>query len=118
MKLLALSALALAAAPAFAAEPPQAAVPTPGAAAILSSDYSAAESEIRASKSTAFDAGRDINLGIILAKTGKTAEAESRFMAVLNADEQQVTVASGAQLSSHDVARNALLQLHRGDLSK
>jgi len=117
MKMFALGAIALAATPAFAAAP-QEATPTPGAAAILSSDYSAAESQLRASTSTAFDAGRDINLGIVLAKTGKTAEAESRFMAVLNADEQQVTVANGAQLSSHAVARNALAQLHRGDLSK
>ncbi len=105
---------------AFAADavPPQVAQPTPGAAAILSSDFSAAESQIRASSTTQFDAGRDINLGIILAKTGKTAEAEGRFMAVLNHDEQTVKVASGAELSSHDVARTALMQLHRGNLLK
>lgn len=117
MKMFALGTLALIASPALAAEP-QAATPTPGAAAILSSDYSAAESQIRASATTQFDAGRDINLGIILAKTGKNAEAEGRFMSVLNHDEQEVTVASGAKLSSHDVARTALMQLHRGTLGQ
>ncbi|MEQ7874612.1 hypothetical protein ABDK56_11475 [Sphingomonas sp. ASV193] len=90
---------------------------TPGSGAILSANYSGAAKAL-AQPSDGFDAGRAINLGIVMAKTGRADLAASQFNAVLAADEQTVTVASGHTASSYTVARDALAALSNGTLAR
>jgi Tfp pilus assembly protein PilF len=90
----------------------------PGYSAILSADYATAERELRSAPVDVSDPARNINLGIVLAKTGHPDLAAREFQQVLASDEVTVTVLNGYSVSSHDVARRALALLERGMLGR
>ena len=92
--------------------------PTPGSASIMSSNYSAAENEIRSADVSPYDPARSINLGVVFAKTGHPDKAAREFRQVLREDDVQIVVANGKTYSSHDVAARALAQLEAGTLGK
>lgn len=116
--------LGLLPAAAFAICPPAAAQmntlnnPAPGYSSLMSADYASAVREIRSTPSSAFDAGRSINMGVALAKSGDMAGAQKEFRSVLMNDNVAVVVFNGQTLMSHDVARNALAAMQGGVLSR
>jgi Flp pilus assembly protein TadD len=79
-----------------------------GANSIMNGDYVSAEKQIQSAAVSPFDPARQINLGVVLAMTGRGAEAQKLFHQVLVEDAVDVTVASGATISSHDAAERAL----------
>ena len=79
-----------------------------GAQAIMAGDYAGAEQQIRAADVSKFDPARQINLGVVLAKTGRAAEAEKLFKRVLVEDPVDLTTVNGQTISSHEVADRAL----------
>ena len=81
--------------------------------AIMKSDYAAAERQIRNSGLSKYDAGRSLNLGFVLAKTGRTEQAAQLFLRVLEEDEVELILADDSSISSHDAARRALAALSR-----
>jgi hypothetical protein len=92
--------------------------PAPGYSSLLSSDYSAAEREIRASNVSKYDPARAINLGVALAKQGRKADAAKQFNRVLMEADVEMIVANGQSVMSHDLARHALASLDSGVLSR
>jgi Flp pilus assembly protein TadD len=103
---------------AVTAQPRPSSEPAPGSAAIMKSDFSTAEREIRGADVSPYDPARSINLGIVFAKTGRADKAEREFREVLREDDVQIIVANGKTYSSHDVASRALAALQSGALSK
>ncbi len=81
--------------------------------AILKSDFEAAERQIRSSGLSKYDAGRSLNLGFVLAKTGRAEQAAKLFKGVLAEDEVELILADESSVSSHDAARRALAALSR-----
>lgn len=81
--------------------------------AIMKSDLATAERQIRNSGLSKYDAGRALNLGFILAKTGRTDKAARQFLRVLEEDEVELILADDSIVSSHDAARRALAALSR-----
>jgi Flp pilus assembly protein TadD len=81
--------------------------------AIMKSDFAAAERQIRNSGLPEYDAGRSLNLGFVLAKTGRTEQAARLFMRVLEEEEVELILADNSSMSSHDAARRALAALRR-----
>ena len=102
--------------PAFAQYLPQN-DPAPGASSLLSSNFTTAEREIRASDVSPYDPARSINLGVAFAKTGQVEKAQREFNQVLREDDVQLVVANGRSYSSHEVARRALDAMKGGVLS-
>ena len=92
--------------------------PAPGAASLLSSDYSTAEREIRNANVSKYDPARAINLGIALAKQGQKADAAKQFNQVLMEEDVEMVVANGQTVMSHDLAGRALASLQTGVLSR
>lgn len=92
--------------------------PAPGYNAIMQADYATAEREIRGAPVKETDPARNINLGIVLAKTGHRDLAAQHFQQVLRAENVTLTVFDGRSMPSHDVARMALTSLERGVLSR
>lgn len=84
-----------------------------GFEAIMKSDFATAERQIRGSGLSEYDAGRSLNLGYVLAKTGRTEQAAKLFMQVLAEDEVELILADDSSISSHDAARRALAALNR-----
>lgn len=84
-----------------------------GFEAIMKSDFAAAERQIRQSGLSKYDAGRSLNLGFVLAKTGRTEQAAKLFMRVLQEEEVELILADDSSISSHDAARRALAALRR-----
>ncbi len=84
-----------------------------GFEAIMKSDFEAAERQIRNSGLSKTDAGRSLNLGFVLAKTGRTDQAARLFQRVLSEDEVELILADDSAISSHDAARLALSALAR-----
>ena len=122
MKALILAALPTAAlliaTPATAEQFSQVNDPAPGAASLLNSDYASAEREIRAANVSKYDPARSINLGIALAKQGRTADAAKQFNRVLMEQDVEMVVADGQTVMSHDLAHRALDSLDHGVLSR
>lgn len=79
--------------------------------AIMNSDYEAAEEQIRSSGLSKYDPGRALNLGYVLAKTGRADSAAKQFMRVLAEDEIELILADGRTISSHEAAEKALAAL-------
>jgi Flp pilus assembly protein TadD len=79
-----------------------------GAQWIMAGEYAAAEQQIQAADVSPFDPARQINLGVVLAMTGRTVEAEKLFHQVMVEEPVDVTVANGATISSRDAAERAL----------
>lgn len=90
----------------------------PGYSAIMLADYATAEREIRGAQINETDPARNINLGIVLAKTGHRDLAAEHFQRVLHAASVTVTVFNGQSMDSHDVAKLALASLDHGVLSR
>lgn len=84
-----------------------------GFEAIMKSDFAAAERQIRSSGLSKYDAGRSLNLGYVLAKTGRTEQAAKLFMQVLAEEEVELILADDSSISSHEAARRALAALAR-----
>lgn len=103
----------LAAAP-LAAQPASVNEPAPGYSSLMSANYANAEREIRAARVSPYDPARAINLGIALAKTGRSDEAAREFRSVLAEENVEMIVANGQTLMSHDVARRAIDGLQNG----
>ncbi|HYI42130.1 MAG TPA: hypothetical protein VD768_00700 [Sphingomicrobium sp.] len=82
-----------------------------GFEAIMKSDLAAAERQLRESALSKYDAGRALNLGYVLAKTGRTEQASRQFVRVLREDEVELILADDTSLSSHVAARRALAAL-------
>ena len=91
--------------------------PAPGYSSILNSDYSAAEREIRQARTSPYDPARSINLGVVLAKTGRRAEAAEQFQRVLMEADVEFLLANGQAVRSHEVARRAMAALKDGALA-
>jgi hypothetical protein len=92
--------------------------PAPGYSSLLSSDYSAAEREIRSANVSKFDPARSMNLGIALAKQGRRDDAAKQFNRVLLEADVEMVVADGKTAMSHDLAHYALASLQNGVLSR
>jgi Flp pilus assembly protein TadD len=88
--------------------------PAPGYSSLLNSNYGKAEQEIRSANVSAYDPARAINLGIALAKTGRSEEAAREFKSVMLEDNVEMIVANGQTVMSHDVAERALAALQDG----
>lgn len=92
--------------------------PAPGYGSLLGANYGQAEKEIRASNVSAYDPARAINLGIALAKTGRSRDAAAQFRGVLMEEDVEMVVANGQTVMSHDVARRALAGLQNGTFDR
>ncbi|HEY1144491.1 MAG TPA: hypothetical protein VGE68_10750 [Sphingomicrobium sp.] len=79
-----------------------------GAHSIMTGDYAGAEQQIMTADVSPFDPARQINFGVVLAMTGRAAEAQKLFHQVLVEEPVDVTVASGATISSREAAERAL----------
>jgi len=77
--------------------------------ALVSADYGRAEEQLRADNRVhSNDPARLLNYGLLLAKTGRTAEARKLFKQVLAEDEIELILADGETEGSHEVARRGL----------
>ncbi|HUE78653.1 MAG TPA: tetratricopeptide repeat protein [Sphingomicrobium sp.] len=112
---------AMFASPATAADPAEIGYPkgSLGFNALVEADYSTAESQLRANKRVAKnDPARLINLGVVLAKTGRAEQAARLFERAMAADEVELILASGEQVSSRDAARRAMRALNAMHLDR
>jgi Flp pilus assembly protein TadD len=77
--------------------------------ALVSADYGRAEQQLRSDHRVhSNDPGRLLNYGLVLAKTGRMAEARKLFKQVLAEDEIELILADGETAGSHEVARRGL----------
>ena len=84
----------------------------------MSGDYASAEQQIRESNVSKYDPARALNLGFIYAKTGRADKAAKQFRRVLMADDQDLILANGELVSSHEAARRAIGALQTAELNK
>ena len=82
-----------------------------GFEALMKSDLATAERQLRESGLSKYDAGRALNLGYVLAKTGREQQAARQFLRVLQEEEVELILADDSSLSSHVAARRALAAL-------
>ena len=92
--------------------------PAPGYSSLMGADYATAEREIRSANVSRYDPARSINLGIALAKQGRSDEAAKQFNRVLMEADVEMVVADGQTVMSHDVAMRALAMLQNGSLRR
>lgn len=77
--------------------------------ALLAADYERAEEQLRNDRRVhRNDPARLLNYGLVLAKTGRPAEARKLFEQTLAEDEIELILADGRTLGSHAVAREGL----------
>ena len=77
--------------------------------ALVAADYERAEQQLREDRRVhRNDPARLINYGLVLAKTGRAAEARKLFEQTLAEDEIELILADGRMLGSHEVARRGL----------
>ena len=82
--------------------------------ALMAADYAAAEAQLRSRHGlAAYDPARLINLGQVLARTGREREASKLFKRVLEEDDVVIILADGRQMGSQTAARIALESLQR-----
>ena len=108
MRLLAL-ALAVATVPVEAAAQDRGESVALGYDAIMAADYAGAEARLR--NTTAFawdDPARLINLGQVMAKTGRMAAATEYFQRAAAVEDCELILADGSVVSSRDAAVQAL----------
>jgi hypothetical protein len=117
---LALTVIAAAVLPtaALAQAAPETTRPVAGADLLLKADFESAERELRAVPGAERDVARSINLGVVLAKLGRTEEAERRFQRVIVQDDVELVLADGQTIGSQDAARRALGALRRGEYGR
>lgn len=82
-----------------------------GTDAILVGNYELAEHQIRSSYVSKYDPARALNLGTVLARTGRTDQAIKQFRRVLLEDNIDLELADGSTISSHKAARQALANI-------
>lgn len=112
---LSLIGAALLAGPAAAADSGEIGYPkgSLGFNALVEADYSTAESQLRARNQVAKnDPARLINLGVVLAKTGRAEQAARLFERAMEAEEVELILANGEQVSSRQAARRAMRALN------
>lgn len=112
---LSLIGAAVLACPAAAADPGEIGYPkgSLGFNALVEADYSTAESQLRAKNRVARnDPARLINLGVVLARTGRSDQAARLFERAMEAEEVELILANGEQLSSREAARRAMRALN------
>ncbi len=105
----------ISAAPAAATEPSEIEYPkgSLGFNALVEADYPTAESQLRTKNLLARDdPARLINLGVVLARTGRQDQAARMFQRALEADEVQLILADGEEISSRQAARRAMRALN------
>ncbi|HEX8414009.1 MAG TPA: tetratricopeptide repeat protein [Sphingomicrobium sp.] len=115
---LALIAAAILPAPGIAQAAKDEARPIAGAELLLRADFENAERELRAVPGAERDVARSINLGVVLAKLGRTEEAERRLQRVIIQDDVELVLANGETVGSQDAARRALGALRRGEFGR
>lgn len=118
---LSLIGAAMLASPAAAADPGEIGYPKGalGFNALVEADYSTAESQLRAKNRVARnDPARLINLGVVLARTGRSDQAARLFERAMEAEEVELILANGEQLSSREVARRAMRALKLSHLER
>lgn len=82
--------------------------------ALVQNDLATAEAQLRRdARVSQDDPAKLINLGHVLAQTGRAAEAERMFQAAIIADEADLILADGRTINSRDAARRALQALNR-----
>lgn len=82
--------------------------------ALVQNDLAKAETQLRRdARVSQDDPAKLINLGQVLAQTGRGAEAERMFQAAMSADEVDLILADGRTINSREAARRALYALHR-----
>jgi len=115
----ALAAAALLASTAAAAQDAEIGYPkgSLGYGAIISGDYASAERQIRESNLSKYDPARALNLGYVLAKTGRSDQAAKQFRRVLLQDDLELVLADGRTITSHEAARKALAALATNQVS-
>lgn len=80
--------------------------------ALITNDLAKAETQLRGdARVSRDDPAKLINLGQVLARTGRSAEARRLFQAAMAADEVDLILADGSTISSRDAARRALSAL-------
>lgn len=83
-----------------------------GYSALLDSDYARAEAQLRSDNGvSSSDPARLINLGQVLARTGRTGEAARLFKQVRSSDNVEVVLADGRTMGSQEAANRALRAL-------
>lgn len=89
-----------------------------GFEALMSSDYAMAEQQLRRVRDIEEnDPARLINLGQVLARTGRIAEAEGLFRRAMAAPDGELIMGDGAVMGSREAAARALRGLPRIELS-
>lgn len=106
-------ALAIAATPAFAQEVEiNYAEGSLGYSAIMADDYATAEDQLRHSEdASSNDPARLINLGHVMAQTGRTDEAMSLFQKASRAKRVELILSDGRVVDSREAAMAALANL-------
>lgn len=84
-----------------------------GYQALMKGDYATAEKQILSGRVEKYDPARALNLGLVLARTGRTEQAAEQFRRVLAYEDVELILADGATVSSHAAARTALDSLRR-----
>lgn len=85
-----------------------------GFAALMNADYATAEVQLRNSRGVARnDPARLINLGVLLARTGRRTEGISLLEDAARAEEVELVLSDGRIISSRQAARLALAKLDR-----
>jgi Flp pilus assembly protein TadD len=80
--------------------------------ALVAGDYATAEAQLRKSRGAAKDdPARLINLGQVLARTGRTEQAARLFERARMAEEMEIILADGRRMNSADAATIALRSL-------
>ena len=88
-----------------------------GYQALMNGDYATAEKQILAGRVGKYDPARALNLGLVLAKTGRGGEAAAEFRRVLMHEDVELILGNGETMSSHAAAKAALNSL-RGTASR
>lgn len=111
-------ALALLAAPISAQAQDRGELRSLGYDALMAADYRTAEAQLRETKDFAWnDPARLINLGQVMAQTGRTAAAAELFREAVSAEECDLILSDGTTENSREVATRALRQLRPVRLS-
>lgn len=84
-----------------------------GYQALINGDYATAEKQILAGRVGKYDPARALNLGLILARTGRGDEAAVQFRRVLLHEDVELILGNGESMSSHAAARAGLDSLRR-----
>ena len=80
--------------------------------ALMTGDYATAEAQLVASSVTLKDdPGRLINLGYVLARTGRVDRAQRLFERAAQAEDVEIMLADGRWVSSREAAMRALKSL-------